>query len=102
MTPTRRNISIQVDPVNYDQIRSRHPWIATKGQLAVLSPDSDGFLSALFLCHYLNWRIVGFYDGKALLLRKGLSARDCVFLDIELFRPGIRSIGQHSPRSIFC
>lgn len=77
------------------RLQERHPWITAKGQLAVLSPDSDGFLSALFLCHHLDWKVVGFYDGKVLLLQKAFSANDCVFLDMEIYQGDVRSIGQH-------
>lgn len=95
MTAGRRDIPLEAPPADYEAIVKRHPWIIAKGQLAVLSPDSDGLLCALFLCHHLDWKIVGFYDGKVLLLQKMLSAKDCVFLDMEIFRKDIRSIGQH-------
>ncbi|MBI3616506.1 MAG: hypothetical protein HY211_08355 [Candidatus Omnitrophica bacterium] len=95
MAPGRRDISLTTDPVDYGRITQQHPWILTEGQQAVLSPDSDGFLCALFLSRYLKWKIVGFYDGKILLLQKGLSAKKCVFLDMEIFRPDVRSVGQH-------
>jgi len=36
-----------------------------------------------------------FYDGKVLALEKGFKPKDCVFLDMEIFRPTIRSVGQH-------
>ncbi len=93
--PGRRDIPLEASPADYGSIVGRHPWITAKGQLAVLSPDSDGFLSALFLCHHLDWKVAGFYDGKVLLLPKQLSTRECVFLDMEIFRKDIRSIGQH-------
>ena len=46
-------------------------------------------------CHYLNWRIVGFYDGKVMLLKKGISCKDTVFLDMEIYRKDIKSMGHH-------
>ncbi len=95
MAPTRRNIPSTSASINYRQIIQQYPWIVAKEQFAILSPDSDGFLSALFLCHYLEWKVVGFYDGKILSLKKGVRTKDCVFLDGEIFRREIRSIGQH-------
>jgi len=44
---------------------------------------------------YLGWHIRGYYDGKILLLEEGFNKEDCVFLDMELLRPGVRSVGQH-------
>lgn len=84
-----------MDTINYKEIIKNHPWIAQEGQAAILSPDSDGLLCGLFMSHYLNWKIAGFYDGKVLVLSKGLKSRDCIFLDMEIFRKNIKSVGHH-------
>jgi hypothetical protein len=63
-----------------------------KGQNCILSPDTDGLLCGLFMSTYLDWRIKGFYDGKVMLLDKNISAKDCVFLDMEVFRKEIKSV----------
>jgi len=60
-----------------------------------LSPDSDGLLCGLFMSTYLNWQMKGFYDGKIMLLDKDVSAKDCVFIDMEVFRKNIKSVGHH-------
>lgn len=83
------------DVIDYAAVIKKYPWLVQKDQNCVLSPDSDGLLCGLFASHFLNWKIRGFYDGKILLLEKGFQARDCVFLDMEIFRKEIRSIGQH-------
>lgn len=83
------------DMIDYNSLLSRYSWIIDKNQKAILSPDADGLLCGLLMSHFLNWEIVGFYDGKVLLLDKGLSAKDCIFLDMEIFRKNIRSIGHH-------
>ena len=44
---------------------------------------------------YLDWQIRGFYDGKVMLLEKDFSAKDCIFLDMEVFRKDIKSVGHH-------
>lgn len=66
-----------------------------KGSKLHIKPDSDGLLCGLFASHYLNWKIRGFYDGKIMILERGFNAKDCIFLDMEVFRKGIRSVGQH-------
>lgn len=43
----------------------------------------------------LGWKIKGFYDGKVLVKDREVKASDCVFLDMEILRPGVRSVGQH-------
>lgn len=83
------------DVIDYAEIIKKHPWLIQKDQNCVLSPDSDGLLCGLFVSSYLNWKIRGFYDGKILVLEKGFRVRDCIFLDMEIFRKEIRSVGQH-------
>ncbi|KKU59355.1 MAG: hypothetical protein UX81_C0010G0018 [Parcubacteria group bacterium GW2011_GWA2_47_12] len=81
--------------LDYETVLTTHPWIVERNQNCILSPDSDGLLCGLFMSHYLGWKIRGFYDGKVLLVEKGIIPRDCVFLDMEIYRDGVRSIGQH-------
>ncbi|MDD4990060.1 MAG: hypothetical protein PHW31_02005 [Candidatus Pacebacteria bacterium] len=81
--------------LDYQKIFQKYPWIITKNKSCIISPDSDGFLCGLLMSHYFNWKIKGFYDGKILLIENGFKAKDCVFLDMEIFRPTIKSAGQH-------
>lgn len=81
--------------IDYADIIARYPWIIQESQNCILSPDSDGLLCGLFMTHYLNWHVRGYYDGKILVIEKGFTSRDCVFLDMEVFRSQVRSIGQH-------
>lgn len=81
--------------IDYRDLITRYPWVVKRGQNCILSPDSDGLLCGLLMSHYLGWRVRGFYDGKILVTEKGLSPQDCIFLDMEIFRSNIRSVGQH-------
>lgn len=81
--------------LDYEKLLSVYPWIVEEGRDCIVSPDSDGLLCGLFMSHYLGWKIRGFYDGKVLLLAKGVMPKDCVFLDMEIYREGVKSIGQH-------
>ena len=81
--------------IDYDELIKKYPWIIEKNINCILSPDSDGLLCGLLMSHLLNWKIKGFYDGKVMLLEKGLSVKDCVFLDMEIFRKDVRSFGHH-------
>lgn len=86
---------VRDDILDYQKLLELYPWLAAKKQKAIISPDTDGFLCGLFMAELLDWEIVGYYDGKAMVLRKGLSAGDCVFLDMDVFRKEIKSIGHH-------
>ena len=81
--------------IDYDKLIKKYPWIIKKDVNCILSPDSDGLLCGLLMSNLLNWKIVGFYDGKVMVLKKGMSAKDCVFLDMEIFRKDIKSFGHH-------
>ena len=81
--------------IDYNAIVSRFPWILEREQHCILSPDSDGLLCGLFMSHFLGWQIKGFYDGKIMVLENGTSASNCIFLDVEIFRNNIRSVGHH-------
>ena len=83
------------DEIDYDRIIKEYPWIVEKDINCILSPDSDGLLCGLLMSNYFNWKVVGFYDGKVLILKKGMSVKDCIFLDMEVFRKDIRSMGHH-------
>tara|TARA_Y100000310_G_scaffold113815_1_gene112266 strand:- start:850 stop:1875 length:1026 start_codon:yes stop_codon:yes gene_type:complete len=83
------------DKIDYAEITTKYPWIVEENKKCILSPDSDGLLCGLLMSHYLNWKIVGFYDGKVLILEEETSAKDCIFLDMEIFREEIKSVGHH-------
>lgn len=83
------------DKIDYAKLIKDYPWIFEKSKNCILSPDSDGLLCGLFMSKYLDWKIVGFYDGKIMVLKDGITVTDCIFLDMEIFRKNIRSIGHH-------
>jgi len=95
MSKIQELLSGRTDQIDYEQIVRDYPWIIKRGQNCILSPDSDGLLYGLFVSTYLDWRIKGFYDGKVMLLDKNILVKDCVFLDMEIFRKDIKSVGHH-------
>ena len=81
--------------LNHQRVFEKYPWIYSRDQNCIISPDSDGFMCALLMSHYLDWNIKGFYDGKILLYDKDIDLKQAIFLDIEIFNKNIRSVGQH-------
>lgn len=79
----------------FSQIPDRFPWLLRRELNCVLSPDCDGFLCGLLMSHLLDWKIRGFYNGRVLAVDESVNHRECVFLDMEIFRPNVRSVGQH-------
>lgn len=83
------------DRVDHASILEKYPWILKENQECIVSPDSDGLLCGLLMSQYLGWHVVGFYDTKVLALKQGIQPKDRIFLDVEIFRPDVRSVGQH-------
>ena len=76
-------------------IIKKYPWIADDNAKLILSPDSDGFLSALLYLNYFNARVVGYYDCKVMLCEKDINPNDCYFVDLDIFCKDIKSCGHH-------
>ncbi len=94
--PTAPANHFYMDKIDYKSIIEKYPWLIQKDMKCVISPDADGMLCGLFMSNYLNWEIVGYYDnGKNLILKNGIRAEDCIFLDTEIYRSDIRSTGHH-------
>lgn len=72
-----------------------HAWIREENQKLIISPDSDGFLSALLLMNYFNAEVVGYYDCKVMLCQENVDPRDCTFVDLDIFCRDIKSVGHH-------
>ena len=45
-----------------NKLFSRFPWLKGKKLPMIVSADYDGLICASFLHHYLNWKLVGYYD----------------------------------------
>ncbi len=82
--------------LNYERLLAEQEWLWQTDLPMVVSPDFDGLLCALLMCHHRNWRLCGFYDGRKLVLSQQPShISEFVFLDMEIYRPCVRSVGNH-------
>lgn len=97
MTSTIQRLlaSVGDEAIDYGKVVAEFPWIVEEDQDCIISPDSDGMLCGLFMSKHLGWKIRGFYDGKVLVVENGVKPGDCVFLDMEILRRNVRSVGQH-------
>jgi len=82
--------------LDWEKLLAEQEWLQQTNLLMVVSPDFDGLLCALLMSHYRNWRLCGFYDGRKLTLAMPPThIREFVFLDMEIYRPFVRSVGNH-------
>lgn len=61
----------------------------------IISPDVDGFVSARLLEAHGDYKVVGTYDKNILLLADGYEASECLFVDCDMNRSDLVSIGNH-------
>jgi hypothetical protein len=83
------------EQLNYEELLEKYRWPKEKNKKAVISPDIDGFLCGLLVSYYLGWEIVGLYDGGDLLIEGKNEWKECVFIDMEIYREEVCSIGNH-------
>lgn len=76
MSQIQRLLQGNDQQIDFDEVLSAFPWISRRRQRAILSPDSDGLLCGLLMSALFDWEIVGFYDGKVLLVRDGVKVTD--------------------------
>lgn len=81
--------------IDYKDILLNNHWLFEKDRTCIISPDIDGILCGMFMSNYFNWKIGGYYNGKIMVIHQGVDIKECVFLDMEIFRKDIKSIGQH-------
>ena len=95
------------DVCDYDVLRSEFGHILTPNRPCVISTDIDGVFSAVLMSQVLNWHVVGFYTLDQLFLHReyvpenrahpegGLAQSEVVFLDHDVYRTNVDSIGHH-------
>lgn len=82
--------------LDYERLLREQEWLCLQKLPMVVSPDFDGLLCALLMSHHRDWSLCGFYDGRKLtLVMPPMHIRDFVFLDMEIYRQEVRSIGNH-------
>ncbi len=88
--------SAMVETLDFESLLKEHEWLHQPRLDMVVSPDFDGLLCALLMSEHLSWRLRGFYDGKVLALDAPVQhIRELVFLDVEIYRSQVRSVGNH-------
>lgn len=79
-----------------DYVREKFPWAMQSGQKMVVGTDLDSILSSAFAHHYKGWELVGFYNLENVYTSVPIQdLRAAVWLDLDISRPNIKSIGHH-------
>lgn len=88
-----------IDPFSRESAQEKHPWLRTRDLYMVLGDDLDSVTCAVLMHHLLGWKVAGFYvDYKQVWYPGGVDIevlRDAVWLDLDISREQIKSIGHH-------
>lgn len=83
-----------------DGIREQYPFLEDRNRAMVVGSDVDALLSAAFLHEELGWEFAGFYTGFETVYYTDVDTiRDAVWVDLDVNRPSLRSVGHHILRT---
>jgi hypothetical protein len=80
---------------NRPDLIQKYPWLSQRDRRMIIGNDLDALLSAQFLHHTLGWSIAGFYNYTTLYIDPAIAARECVWVDLDIYDPTCCSIGHH-------
>lgn len=82
-----------------EDVLARFPWMNRRDQRMVVGTDLDALVSSVLAHHVLGWEIAGFYDLTSIHRSADVGTTrelaDAVWLDLDISRPSVRSVGHH-------
>ncbi len=82
---------------NRKEMFKQFPWLKEKNLPMIISADYDGLICASFLHHFLNWKIVGYYDLETIWIsKKGIIEKpNLIWVDLNILPKQGKAIGGH-------
>ena len=83
--------------LNRKDIFKKYPWVKQKNKKFIISADYNGLICASFLSHYLNWKLMGYYDLESLWISKETieNYNEIIWVDLNILPKQGRAIGGH-------
>jgi hypothetical protein len=86
-------------PLTSTSIFEAQPWLEARDLQCVLGDDLDSVMSGVLMHHLFGWQVVGFYEKYHKIWytndREPSDLRNAVWLDLDISREYIKSIGHH-------
>ena len=81
--------------INRKNIFKRYKWLKEKKLHFIISADYDGLICASFLNHYLNWKLVGYYDFNSIWLsdKAIVNKNKLIWVDLNILPATGKSLG---------
>ena len=78
-----------------DNIFKKYKWLREKNRPFIISSNYDGIICASFLSHYLNWKLVGYYDYNNIWLSDNAvkNKKDIIWVDLNILPETGKSLG---------
>ena len=80
-----------------DNIFKKYEWLREKNRPFIISSNYDGIICASFLSHYLNWKLVGYYDYNNIWLSDHAvkNKKNIIWVDLNILPETGKSLGGH-------
>jgi len=78
-------------------IFNKFNWLKDKNRYFIISSNYDGLICAAFLSHYLNWKLVGYYNMEKIWISDdGIqNKKDLIWVDLDILPKSGRTLGGH-------
>ena len=82
---------------NRKNIFNQFPWINEKNHKFIVSSNYDGLICATLLCHFKNWKLVGYYDLESIWISKEAknNRNNLIWVDLNILPRQGRCVGGH-------
>ncbi|MAJ43339.1 MAG: hypothetical protein CMF96_01160 [Candidatus Marinimicrobia bacterium] len=82
---------------NQKDIFQKFNWLNEKNHRFIISADYDGLICSIFLNHFLNWKLEGYYDFENIWIsKKGIEHKtNLIWVDLNILPSQGRAIGGH-------
>ena len=83
--------------ISRKNILNKFKWLNDSNRSFVISANYDGLICASFLSHYLNWKLVGYYNMENIWISdSGIqNKKDLIWVDLDILPASGRTLGGH-------
>ena len=83
--------------IKRQDIIKQFPWLKKKNCHYIISSSYDGLICSSFLNHFLNWKLVGYYDLESLWISQNAidDKENIIWVDLNILPIQGRAIGGH-------
>ena len=79
------------------QIFINYPWLKQRNMPMIISSNYDGMICASLLSHFLDWKLVGYYNHESLWISKKAieNKKEIIWVDLNILPKQGKGVGGH-------